>query len=315
MPGICLTASAALAGPPDRVEQLEFDPAENTWVELVAPEPGTPEGDLALARRALADGEPSAALKACRNWTRAYGGHALFREVRLIEARALVDEREHYKGHLICDSLMAELATDEISRGAAELDFLIAEIFLSGVRRKWWGMRIKPAEDLGIQILDRIGLDFAHTELGEYALMTKADYYFNHGEFFLAEDEYGRLLDEYPASHYAQRAALRRAQAALGRFPGTPFDDAALVEAEERYLAFASAYPDASEGQDVGFVLDDIRNKRAQKELEIAAFYVKIGQSQAAAFYCRSVIQNWPGTVAATQAESKLVALEGTPAE
>ena len=53
-------------------------------------------------------------------------------------------------------------------------------------------------------------------------------------------------------------------------------------------------------------ILEDIRNRRAQKEFEIGQYYAKVGQDRASAFYYRSVIDNWPGTVAATQATAVL---------
>ncbi len=289
--------------PRDRAEQLEFDPQTGQWIEIEPPEPGTPEGDLAIARRHLADGHTGRARKAFKKWLKNHGeAHALAREARLGLAAVELGDRNYYKAYGILDPLAAEFGTDDVTLQAVEMEFVVAEVFLSGTKRKWLGMRIRGSKDLGIKILDDITFNYPDTGLAEKALKTKADHYFQRGDFDLAEDEYASLITSFPRSQWLLAASLRRAQATLAQFPGTDFDDAALIEAEERFLRFRTEYPQAAQPHDVDLILEDIRNRRAQKEFEIGQYYAKVGQDRASAFYYRSVIDNWPGTVAATQA-------------
>ena len=101
-------------------------------------------------------------------------------------------------------------------------------------------------------------------------------------------------------------ATLRRARATLAQYGGTKFDDAALIEAEERFLMFRRSFPQAVGPHDIDLTLEDIRNTRAQKEYSIGEYYGRVGQNQAAAFYFRSVLEHWSGTVAATRAQVAL---------
>ena len=114
--------------------------------------------------------------------------------------------------------------------GAADGSWARSDAFLSGTRRKWMGMPLLSGQELAITILD--GLSHLHNppRIAEYALKRKGDYYFDRAEFDLADDEYSKLLAGFPASPYVPWLTLRRAQAALARFPGIRFDDAALVD-------------------------------------------------------------------------------------
>ncbi len=303
-----LGVSAQADGPPgDRAEQMEFDPKTGEWQEIEPPKPGTPEGDLAIARRYLADGEVSDSRKALKRWLKVHGdAHALARETRLQLAATRLADREYYKAHKILDTIAAEFGTDEVTIQAGEMDFVIAEVFLSGTKRKWLKMRIASARELGIKILDNIVANYPDMDLAQKALKTKADYYYQRGDFGLAEDEYTQLVFMFPRGQWLLEARLRRAQAALAQYGGTKFDDAALIEAEERFLMFRQSFPRAIGTHDIDLTLEDIRNTRADKEYATGRYYSRVGQGEAAAFYFRSVMDHWPGTVAATRAEAEL---------
>ena len=169
-------------------------------------------------------------------------------------------------------------------------------------------MRIRDY-DGGLAIMDDFIVNYSDTPLAEPAQMGKADYYFSRGEFELAEDEYATFAREYPNSRQHPRALLRSSQAALASFPGIKFDDAGLVEAEERFRQFRRAYPAAAEQQGVPVILDQIAATRADKTYDIARFYEKTGQPQAARFYYRAIVRDWPLTPAAAQAKGRLAAL------
>lgn len=298
----------AAADPPDKPGgYLEYDAATNTWKQIPAPEPGTAEGDLAIAEYYLKQERYAKARRAFQRWFKNYGEHHdNWREAAVGYGQALLGGREYYKAHKALRPVMLEFGTDELTLTAAELETRIAEVFLGGTRRKWLGMRILPAQDLGISILDDIATQFPGTEVGERAWLIKADYYFDRGDFDLAEDEYGHMLAGYPRSYNVRRARLRRAQAALAQFPGTPFDDAPLVEAEERFQRFQIDFPEDAQANNVSLILEDIRNRRAQKEFEIGQYYRKVKHYPAARFYFEAVVNEWGGTVASRQAEAAL---------
>ena len=65
-----------------------------------------------------------------------------------------------------------------------------------------------------------------------------------------------------------QPALRRSAESTLATFGGVEYDEAALMESEERYRDYASRYPAAADRIEVGRILDGIQQKRAEKTAE-----------------------------------------------
>ncbi|MBN1344945.1 MAG: outer membrane protein assembly factor BamD [Phycisphaerae bacterium] len=292
-------------------ERLTYDPATGEWLELAPPEPGTPDGDLELARATLARGDGAKdfrrARKLLQNWVKTYYDHPRFVEALFYYADAEFQLGNLMKAYELYERLLDDYGATELAQRALRNELVVAEVYLSGRWRKVWkGMIRLPAYDEAMDILERIATNRAPgTPLAEQAIKTKADYYYAKGEFADAEEEYARLAREFPRSRYVRLASLRSAQAAFASFPGVKFDDAALVEAEERFEQFRKRYPQAAEEENVPLLLEQIRNSRAHKEYTIGRFYERTKHPRAAAFYYRSVMQYWPDTTWASLAQGR----------
>ncbi|MCH7525936.1 MAG: outer membrane protein assembly factor BamD [Planctomycetes bacterium] len=307
---VAVVMSAPLAagdGPPARAERLRFDSRTESWIALPRPEPGTAAGDLAIARSLFADGAYKKAKKAAGKWLNRYGDeHEEYPAAVLLLAQAKKARRNYHAAHETLQELLSDFRGTGYAEEALVEDFNIAEVFLSGVRRKLWGMRLLKADETGLEILDRISTDYDGTAIAEKAIKTKADYFYRRGDFSLAELEYARLVREFPQSRYTRYAMRRSADAALASFGGVCFDDAPLIEAEERFKLYMERFPGAAQQEGVGLRLNEIREKRAAKELEIGRYYERAKQHAAAVFYYRSAMENWPESIAANKAASAL---------
>lgn len=305
---LAVGASRARADTRDqRAESLRFDSAKGQWIELPPPVPGTPEGDLQIARAQYAEGDHSRAKRSVKKWLKQHGElHELYPAAMLLKARIRIAQRDYYKAHKELSALLAEFVGTEYADDAVNLEFIIAEVFLSGTKRKFLGMRILKADDVGLAILDDLANNHPGTNIAELAMLTKADYYYRTSDYPFAEHEYAALMREFPRSRYVRKAMLHSARSALASFPGVPFDDAPLIEAEERFSQYVSQYPGSAEQEGIGLVLNDISQTRAAKEFHVGRYYERVHRPRAAAFYYRSTRENWPDTVAALQAEERL---------
>jgi len=310
--GICLVVAAgALAARADegqrRRETLELDIDRGVWAEVAAPEAGTAEGDLQIIRQLQTEKKYRRAARAVRRWVKAYGsGHELYPRAALIDAEIAIARRDYYKAHVKLQEFLSTYGGTEFEEEALTQEFVIAEVFLSGTRRKFLGLRILKADDVGIAILDDIAANHPGTPLGELATVTKANHYFATGDFTMAEFEYNQLLENYERSRYSRPALLQGAHAALASFGGIEFDDAPLIEADERFRRYLTLYPGSAEQEGIGLLLANVVEQRAAKELSIGRYYARAGQPAAAEFYFRSTIEHWPDTVAALDAAELL---------
>ena len=307
--GFFLAGSAAGADrTPVQGESLEYDEARGVWVEQAPPAPGTPEGELALVRTDHAEGRYREAYRRIRKWIKTYGDtHPLYPEAAVLRARIEISRRDYYKAHKHLRELLNAFGGSRAADEAIEYEFVIADVFLKGTKRKLVGIRMMPAEDVGIRILDDLATNYPESSTAELALKAKADhFFFRKQDFARAEMEYARLREQFPHSRYVRLALRQSAEAALEGFPGIEFDDAPLIEAESRFREYLTQYPGVAEEEGVGLILDYVHEQRAAKELHIADYYRRTRKAEAAAFYYRSTIANWPQTIAARKATARL---------
>jgi len=324
-----LLAPVALAGAQQEGqtyhERLEYDPARGEWVEIAPPIPGTEEGDLAMARMLLAQGEFKKARKAFAEWLKmhpdsAYRAEALFYAA---ETEVSAEEVKPKQGHLIRayewleEVIQSQLGT-ELAARAIRKEMIIAELLLFKNRKQkvWKGMLWLSGKEEALQMLDRIIDDYAReTPTAEHALRIKADYHYLNGEFQEAEQSYARLVREFPRGRYQKIAMLRSGQSALARFPGVEFDDADLLEAEIYLADFQQRYPDDATDNDVPQIISNLRERRAEKDFRVGRFYERTKSPDAAIFYYRQIEERWPATIWAAEARNRLVALGAVPLE
>ncbi len=300
------TLQTAYAQQP-RARTLTYDADRKEWVELPPPAPGTAEGDLHAIRVQIKQGKYQPAFSAITKFIDRYGeSHPLCPEVRLARAEALIGRREYHKAHIVLQEFLGEFGGMALTSETLRLEFIIAEAYLGGVKRKVWGVRLLSGEDIAFRILDEISADYPESRLAELAIKTKADHLFKSGEHALAELEYARLLRDYPQSRYHQFALRRSADAAMASFAGVDYDEAALVEAEERYREYRLRYPAEADRNGVALILDRVREMRAEKDFSVGEFYEWTNHIGSAIFYYQLVHDTWPETIAATKATARL---------
>ncbi|MBP7935568.1 MAG: outer membrane protein assembly factor BamD [Phycisphaerae bacterium] len=321
--GLGLLAGTALAAsdpvsPPrrERVERLQYDPQSQRWTEARPPVSGTADGDLDLIRQDMARSEFKTALAKVKKWLKTYGAdHPRHAEALYLKGTAYLETGDYRGAQDTYQTLLNDYPGSEYAERSLSALFRVGEQYLAGKRRKALKglLRIKDREG-GVKIMDDMIANYADTPLAEQAQLTKANYYYERGEFDVAQEEYARFSRDFPKSRFAPKSQLYSAYSALAAFPGIKFDDAPLVEAEERFRQFMGDYPDQARQLDVPLLLDQIASTRADKTYDIARFYEKTGERQAALYYYRATTTRWPGTPAAGQARGRLTAL-GEPAE
>jgi len=300
-------------------ERLVYDPVTGKWQEVASPRPGTESGELELALRELAEGQPASARKRLKKWLKRYPNSPRRADAMLALADAELALGNRMRAYNLYEKVLEEFPGRESDERILKREFAIATAFLAGVKQKFLGIPMFPAYDEALDILDRIALRVPASPLAAEAIKAKADYYYRTGQFYLAETEYARLAQEFPRGRYYRQALLMAARSALARFPGLNFDESALLEARERFETLRREFPDFAAQEGVDALIRQIDETLARKQVAIARWYLKQGRKRSAAFYCRDTIRRWPGTAAAGEARKILsqlgVKLAAQPAE
>ncbi len=308
--GICATLGAwsALGQEQKYRERQVLNPETGQWVDQEPPSEETPEDVLGQARALLAKNKPADARKILQKWIKANPDDERFNEARYLLGETYYESRDFWKA-VEQYQTVAENASGELFRLAQSRCLDVGRAFLAGQKRILWGIFRLPAYDDGVEILDRVWQREPGSRLGELALKYKADFRFGRGEMDLAQDEYANLVQQYPSGRYVQPATLRTAESAEAAFPGIKFDDKPLLEADERYRQFKGTFAAYAEREQIDDRLEGIRQQRAEKDLDIARWYERTQRPDAAQFYYRRIMRDWPNTLAEAEARSRLRAM------
>ncbi len=302
-----VVASPPTAAQQSRIRTLTYEPQKKGWIEHPPPPAGTAEGDLFAVKTQIHEGQYRGALSAIKQLIGKYGtADPTYPEALIAKAQALIGLRDYDKAHRVLQAYLGEFSGMLLTEEALRLEFVIAEAYLSGVKRKVWSIFRVSGVDLGYQILDEISTDYPEGPLAELAVKTKADHLFKVGDHALAELEYARLLKDYPLSRYHRFCLGRSAESALASFEGVEYDEAALVEAEERYNDYRLRYRIQADQEGVGLILDSIQEMRSEKDFLIGQYYERTDHTGSAIFYYQGVRKNFPNTIAARKATSRL---------
>lgn len=316
---LVLLASAGQAQDERYIERQVLDPSALEWIVSPVDEPlASDPGPIGQARLALLEGRPRDAQKLLEKWLEENAGNDRYYEGVYLLGESHFQRGDYWAAYEKFDEV-SNATAGELFRKSLVRSVDVARAFLSGEKRVMWKVLRISAYDDGIEILDRVWEKAPGTRIGEQALKLKADYFFEVGKHDLAQDEYAALANEFPNGRYLSLAMLRAAESAQAAFPGTAYDDRALIEADTRYRQVQDEFPAYAEREQVAARLDSIRDLRGMKDLRVGEWYDRIGQEGAAGYYYRMILEDYPGTLAATLAERKLeqrgVGSGGTPSE
>ncbi len=300
-------APSLSAAPPTRARKLDYDSSKKVWSELPPPIPGTPEGDLFALRQTLAAKGFRRAGEGAKRWIKKYGkDDPLYPDLLLVRAEADIGLRKFDKAFKSLQEFINQFSGIQQTSEALRLEFIVAEAYLGGAKRRFLGLPLFSGEDRAFQILDEIALDHPDDPLAPLAVKTKADYLFRRGEHDQAEIEYARMQREYPRSRYDPFVMRRAADAALASFGGVEFDEAALIEAHERYSDYRVRYAAAADREGIGLILDNIRELQAEKDYRIGMYYERTDHLSSAVYCYRAVLTDYADSVAAGKAGKRL---------
>lgn len=205
-----------------------------------------------------------------------------------------------------CDDLMDNYPESPLYYRALELQYKIADGFLSGFKRRFLGMAILGAEDEAVEMLYRIQQRSPGSPLAERALLRTADYYYATSQFDLSADAYQAYVRQYPRSPMTPRARLRAAFSSLAQFRGLRYDATPLRDARAQLIDVAMAYPELAREENIEEVLGRMDKSFARKILQTADFYRRTNDPASAAYQYRFLVMSYPDTPEAEQARQAL---------
>ena len=126
------------------------------------------------------------------------------------------------------------------------------------------------------------------------------------GRYESAGEVFQEVIDDYPDSEWADPARYQLAIAAAKMSPGSGYDSTSIKEATARLDEFLKSHPEAQISESAEKQLNELREKEAKKNFDIAEFYERQKKINAAVLYYNVVIENYPDTTYAESARKKV---------
>jgi outer membrane protein assembly factor BamD (BamD/ComL family) len=288
----------------------EFVWQDGQWVQQPPPNPDTPEGQLAMIRRDIDLGRFSQAVDAAKEFLKTHPGDSLREQAYDLAGHAEMRRGLYWQAYEFYDKLLKEFPSGSMVNRAVDREAEIAKAFLAGKKRLVLGFLWLDATSEGIDILQKIPQFVPGTVRAENALLTVADWYYEKDKAREAADAYDAYLRLFPYAPRAAFAEFRAAESMRKAYRGPAFEDTTLIEALQRFKAFAEHRPAAAAETRVDQIIKSIRADLAAKQLWIAQFYVRTDHEDSAAYYYRFIITEYGDTSCAQQARADLAELK-----
>lgn len=166
-----------------------------------------------------------------------------------------------------------------------------------------------------VRVFDKIRLDDPTGHLADDATMAAASAYFTKGDYDQAERFLADLRRTYPESDHQFEAALLAVKAKIEMYQGSDYDSQHLEEAVQLIEITFQQFPEqAKEHREyLEEAYKDARVKLAMRDWRTASFYDYRKEYGAARKYYAKVLQEFPDTSLAQDAQKRLEKIQNFP--
>ncbi|MHC4100893.1 MAG: outer membrane protein assembly factor BamD [Planctomycetota bacterium] len=298
----CTALLAGIGATPVLGQETYTLSEDDQWQLAESVDPGTPAGQLALARKALAAGDAKGAERLAGAWIEQHERNPLLAEAYLLRGDALRAQKNYYKALFDYEFVARGYPASETFVTVIERELEIGTLYATGTKRKMLGMRIIDAGDVAEELLIRIQERMPGSQLAEKAALELANYYFRRRKMRLAVEMYSIFLENFPDSDHVSHARKRLIYAHLATFKGPEFDASGLHEARAKLRELIVLEPAAADDFEAESLLTRLDESDARKMLLTAQWYLRIGDPVAAELMVRRLLELYPRTNAAAEA-------------
>ncbi|MGH7132415.1 MAG: outer membrane protein assembly factor BamD [Phycisphaerales bacterium] len=272
--------------------------------------PGTDAAIITQARKLLAEDRPAAAKELLDAWIERndFTGNRLLPQAYLLRGDATSADGDEYQALYDYEQVIKAYPGSPEFIIAVEREVEIANRYLHGLDRKWLGMRIANAEDVGVELMVRSQERMPGSRLGERASIELADYFYRERELSAASDAYELFEKNYPTSQYKPFAMERRIYANVARFKGPRYDTRPLTDARVLTRRFVNAYPARAAETGLNDALIVRIDDSAAESMWVAAdWYFQRGDEPGGRYTLKRLVAKYPQSAAAERAVKLMV--------
>jgi outer membrane protein assembly factor BamD (BamD/ComL family) len=174
-----------------------------------------------------------------------------------------------------------------------EREYKIGEAFMSGEKRKTMGIAL-PVENPAIEIFAKVVDNSSYGPLAPKAEYKLGLVLKSLMRYYEAEEAFNKVISSYPDSEWIEAAKFQLASCRASLSKGSAYDQGATEEAKQKFEEFVKEHPDATLSREAEQNINQLREKEAESDYNIARFYEKQKQFESAKIYYDDCINKYP---------------------
>jgi len=287
-----LCGSVVLGSPPTWAAWV-WSP-QTGWVGPSGAVKDTPQEQLAFAAAFFDRHDYDRARREFKKLLRAYPASPEAAEGQYYFGRCYEEDGDYYQAFLEYRKTLQTYPSTNRFQEILEREYQLGNYFLSGKKRKLLGkVAVLPARDKAVEIFQAIVDDGPFSEYGVLAQYKLGLAHLALHDYELAVNAFEQLIARYPDSPLVDDARFQMAQASLKGTFKAGYDQAPTDAAIRELEAFVKSYPESELTGEANRRLEELKERRAQHEFQVAQFYEHRRQVTAALLYYTSIVDRF----------------------
>ncbi len=281
------------------------------WIGPAGAVKDSPEEQLAFAEAFFNRQDYDRAEKEFRKLLKAYKDSREAAEAQYFIGRCREEQSDYYKAFLEYRKTIQTYPSTTRVEEILEREYQMGNYFLAGKKRKLLGTAaLLPARDKAIEIFRAIVEDGPFSEYGQLAQYKLGLAHLALGDYEEAVSAFEQVITRYPDSPLVDDSRFQIAQASLkGTFkPG--YDQSPTDLAIRELQAFLREYSESELSADATTRLQELKERRAEHEYQVAQFYERRKRPASAVIYYEAILEEFGQTSWASQAAARLQVLQ-----
>jgi outer membrane assembly lipoprotein YfiO len=158
----------------------------------------------------------------------------------------------------------------------------------------------------GVQVMNHLITHFSHYKLADDAQMSIADFYYEKEDYLSASEYYQELIRNYPASEWMGKAVFRLGMSYINESKGPQYDREMLLRAWVTMACYLKHFPNGNYNSEAEESQSFVTEKLAEKELDIALFYLNQNRDFGARIHLANAVILFPETKAGKEAQKRM---------
>lgn len=213
-----------------------------------------------------------------------------------------------YEAFKAYDKVIKKYPFSERTEEIVEKEYLIADKLFQTQRSKV----LEAVAGRDYNVVEILRAVVNNAPYGKYAAVAQYKiglFYKSVGMLPEAREEFEKVINEYPQSEWVKAAKYQIALTDVQSSLKPEYDQSATKSAVKEFEEFLKVYPEAELSTDAQKQVQDLKNKDAENNFNIAKFYEKQRKFESAKIYYQHIVSDYPDSLWALKAVAKLEVL------